>query len=487
MTDTVDIRQAVVLKTLPGVELMAAGTWKISTGETTFTTEDLAAAVAAVDCPGVRNPVLKLGHAEDDSTGGIRWDGEPAVGWVENMHLTDNGAKIIGDYRGVPAWLAEAMPSAYPDRSVETCRPFLCQIGHLHPFVITALALLGVNPPGIGVLKSLQDVQALYTEASTQPLVVSVAGRMVLAAVTRGAALPQAREVIRLPIRVGDRVLLVTDTGDGIPESLDLEQQEPATASVRVRITGSPQGRRVTLADFNPNQPRDYHGRWGAGLAPGLTDAQLLDTRPWANGRDTLYSDDAELGAWRLLESYAAVETSVTPELVGLADTHGGRMENLGARLKTQESLARKLETKSASKGLTVNQYKAKVADALRYTMIAPPGEYGPTTQAAIDDFRARGYEVEVENTWNPDASYKGINTNMKKDGLVFEVQFHTEDSFRVKTEQHSLYGLVRDPNEPPTPAQRAAATATMLANATSLDTPTGALQVASVGSGDGR
>jgi hypothetical protein len=152
------------LKTVPGVELVAAGTWHASTGKATFTGDDLAAAIDALSCPGVRKPILKLGHAPNQAEldGGLPWDGEPAVGWVDNLRLTAGGAKIEGDYVGVPDWLADIIASAYPDRSVEMYRPFTCQIGHTHKAAMTAVALLGVMPPAVGVLKSLQDVRALY-------------------------------------------------------------------------------------------------------------------------------------------------------------------------------------------------------------------------------------------------------------------------------------------------------------------------------------
>jgi hypothetical protein len=186
VAEDVAVRKAVALRTLPGVELAAVGTWRASTGETTFTTADLADAVSALDCPGIRNPVLKLGHSEEDSTSGVRWDGEPAVGWISNMRMNDSLTKLIGDYTGVPDWLAEVMPSAYPDRSIEIYRPFRCQIGHWHPSVITAVALLGVMPPGVGVLQSLQDVYAAFTvtdgetkaEASAPAVQVSVPIRL---------------------------------------------------------------------------------------------------------------------------------------------------------------------------------------------------------------------------------------------------------------------------------------------------------------------
>jgi hypothetical protein len=192
----VAVRQPIALRTLHGIELAAVGTWKASTGETTFTAEDFTNAVAAMDCPGVRNPVIKLGHAEPDSTGGVRWDGEPAVGWVANMRF--DGAKMMGDLTGMPAWLADAdenglsvLAAAYPDRSIEIYRPFVCQIGHEHPSVITALSLLGVAPPGVGVLKSMQDVYAAFTEPVPGDSGATMARAMLSTTVTLAAAEPR--------------------------------------------------------------------------------------------------------------------------------------------------------------------------------------------------------------------------------------------------------------------------------------------------------
>lgn len=139
-----------------GVELIRTGTWPISTGVWTATRDDLAAAVAAMSCPAIRKPVLKIGH--NSSLG----DGEPAIGRVENLRLVDGGHTLVGDYVGVPAWLNTIMASAYPDRSVEGSYRHRCQLGHTHPFALTAVALLGVTPPGVGTLKSLADVRELY-------------------------------------------------------------------------------------------------------------------------------------------------------------------------------------------------------------------------------------------------------------------------------------------------------------------------------------
>lgn len=168
MADEVTVPTAPALVTVPNVELMHTGTWPISTGVATFTADDLAAAVAALDCPAVRRPVLKLGHSEPEpDEEGVRWDGEPAVGYVANMAVAEEGRTLVGDYAGMPSWLGNGvLASAYPDRSIEGAYDFRCQMGHTHPFVITAVALLGVTAPGIGTLQSLQDVAALYGVAA---------------------------------------------------------------------------------------------------------------------------------------------------------------------------------------------------------------------------------------------------------------------------------------------------------------------------------
>src|SRR5713226_6293326 len=148
------------LVTIPGVDLVATGTWALSTGEATFTTDDLANAVDAAQCPAVGDPVIKLGHVDR------RFDGEPAIGRVRNLALAAEGNKVTGDLAGMPGWLAVIAESAYPQRSIEGAWGFTCQIGHTHPFVITALALLGVSPPGVGVLGGLDYVAALYGVAA---------------------------------------------------------------------------------------------------------------------------------------------------------------------------------------------------------------------------------------------------------------------------------------------------------------------------------
>jgi hypothetical protein len=149
-----------------------------------------------------------------------------------------------------------------------------------------------------------------------------------------------------------------------------------------------------------------------------------------------------------LLVRYRKVEPGITAQLTAAATAAGGRMEGLEFRLKSRESLARKIRDKSIAKGATQSEYGAKIGDAVRYTMIVDPARYSEATRGMLDSFRDQGYEViDEDNTWVPDSIYKGVNSVLRTpDGVLFELQFHTEDSFRVKMGQHVDYETMRDP-----------------------------------------
>lgn len=159
----VKVRMAVddepFLVTIPNVELLEVGEdWLTSTGKFTFTPEDLASAVAAMDSPDVRTPVLKFGHT--DPRFGMA-DGEFSVGRIENIHLSADEMTLLGDYVGVPLWLAKVMSVAYPRRSIEG---EWAGLGRSDPiwegFFLTGVALLGAYYPACS---TLEDLKAFWT------------------------------------------------------------------------------------------------------------------------------------------------------------------------------------------------------------------------------------------------------------------------------------------------------------------------------------
>ncbi|MCV6631540.1 MAG: hypothetical protein OIF50_16950 [Flavobacteriaceae bacterium] len=138
--------------------------------------------------------------------------------------------------------------------------------------------------------------------------------------------------------------------------------------------------------------------------------------------------------ARQLINKLRLIEPKVTEDLTGLASKNGGEMKGLDYRLKSEESLTRKLK----SDGLN-----APMNDVLRYTTTFTETSFVKGVQNVLNDLRSEGYEVvKIKNTFEEGVVYKGINTNVKSpDGHIFELQFHTPDSFNVKQNMnHSLY-----------------------------------------------
>ena len=142
------------LVTVEAVTILSTGTYSLGLNYvedglgTTFTESDLASAVAAQDDPQVRTPILKLGHGE-----GLV-PGLPAFGQLADLRLSEDGQSLLCDLTGVPRWLAEVMPTAWPSRSIEGCE--LKTDTREHRFVVTALSLLGIEMPGVTRLPELE-------------------------------------------------------------------------------------------------------------------------------------------------------------------------------------------------------------------------------------------------------------------------------------------------------------------------------------------
>lgn len=145
--------------TIPNVELISCGTWDASTGRTTVTPDDLAAAVSAYNDGLVDRPVIKIGHT-DPRFAEANHDGNPAFGWVKNIRTSADGTVLLGDLVGIPAELGKIIPTAYPRRSIEMSWGVRTAAGKTYRSVVTGLALLGETAPAV---KNLADIYALYS------------------------------------------------------------------------------------------------------------------------------------------------------------------------------------------------------------------------------------------------------------------------------------------------------------------------------------
>ncbi len=153
-----------------------------------------------------------------------------------------------------------------------------------------------------------------------------------------------------------------------------------------------------------------------------------------------------------------ANEEEVTALLQSL-ETDSRHLTGLEHRLKSLASIARKLISNAHDMEVSLEEAIPTVRDALRYTFIIDYEEYTSGVDALLKALVERGYGVaRVNNTWGGDG-YKGINTNLTTPGgYLFEIQFHTQDSFDAKeVKTHALYEIVRSEDSTEAEKQEAA------------------------------
>lgn len=162
----------------------------------------------------------------------------------------------------------------------------------------------------------------------------------------------------------------------------------------------------------------------------------------------------------KLLVEAKENEPDITENLQNIASEVSAEMVELENKFKSEESLARKLSlfaAKDKSKQ-SIQQKLAKFArrnnDALRYTFIIQNDDYRQDIRNTIERLEKSGFQIPPNRIWNAwenagtqaDSGYRGVNiTVISSQTHKFELQFHTAESFRLKTETHHLYRELRD------------------------------------------
>jgi SPP1 gp7 family putative phage head morphogenesis protein len=161
--------------------------------------------------------------------------------------------------------------------------------------------------------------------------------------------------------------------------------------------------------------------------------------------------EDLSLSVDKLVEKSQKIEPTITADINNIATKAGGKLVGLENRLKSPYSIKRKIEAEVAdgfSKSLSLN----KIRDAIRYTTVFKENDFVTRYKAMQYLLAIEGYKtIVVKNTWKNDSAYKGVNTFIQnEDGDVFEMQYHTQQSFDVKNGLlHELYEKFRDPKTP--------------------------------------
>lgn len=171
-----------------------------------------------------------------------------------------------------------------------------------------------------------------------------------------------------------------------------------------------------------------------------------------AKDGEKVYNQDtreakAKFYSEQLLSKISGVEPKITSDMQRIAGEN--KLAGLEFRKKTVESLSRKIIADSLVENISLSKAVSKINDALRYTTIFDSDTFTEEYLKMKQKLVAEGYKiVKVKNTWPVDGPYKGVNTVVEKDGINFEMQYHTQESFDLKNGSlHELYEKYRDTN----------------------------------------
>lgn len=130
---------------------------------------------------------------------------------------------------------------------------------------------------------------------------------------------------------------------------------------------------------------------------------------------------------------------------------------SLSNEVKTVDSVIRKVSTEvAADPTLSPSDVTAGMKDTVRYTITYPTESFTGGVDNAMTTLKADGYTPvsDPKHVWGPDSSYSGTNSFWHApNGQIFELQFHTTESYGLKMATHDAYDYVRLPQGSMPPA----------------------------------
>ena len=162
------------------------------------------------------------------------------------------------------------------------------------------------------------------------------------------------------------------------------------------------------------------------------------------------YLHSAKGLADKLYKSASEAEPKITKDVVRSIKASGAKPYGLKNRLKTKESLERKIATDAKENDINMFQASKKIKDAIRYTAVLDDDKFASGYDAIKKDLEKRGYtETRCRNYFDQyrkgKAKHKQITSVYSKlDGEQFELQFHTPSSIKAKEKKTPLYEEIR-------------------------------------------
>lgn len=190
-----------------------------------------------------------------------------------------------------------------------------------------------------------------------------------------------------------------------------------------------------------------------AGLADRGSGADIPDVSEPPKTRSTQQTlakpgesfSSSQAAADSLVDKAAQVEPEITKTMTSIADKIGAQLDGLDFRLKSRDSMRRKVALEAEETGDSFDEVAASIKDAVRYTMVFEETDMVKRMNAVLEEFRRLNYKIQTKNTWRPGVPYKGVNVSLTTpEGYRLELQFHTKTSLEIKEINHKLYEQFR-------------------------------------------
>ena len=194
---------------------------------------------------------------------------------------------------------------------------------------------------------------------------------------------------------------------------------------------------------------------------------------------DNHYDPEIVFKAQALAEAKRMVaelaEPSISKDMKEL-ETSTCKLDGFEHRLKSTDSIARKILFDANRTHIELETACDRIGDSVRYTLICDDETFTEDVRRSMETLLAKGYRVRHFRNNFGNVMYKGINVGLiSPDGVMMELQFHTEESHSAKEEKsHVIYEIAR--NEFASPEAKAIANIIRKIIAAQITLPDGVL-----------
>ena len=177
-----------------------------------------------------------------------------------------------------------------------------------------------------------------------------------------------------------------------------------------------------------------------------------VEGQKWGVKNGPPYPLNSEKIAERIYSEANKKEANVTKDIKDASEKSGSNLHGLEHKLKTKESIKRKIETDSEEKGITISEAAKSLKDALRYTTISEDDSFVQNYNAFKKNMEDKGYkEIRCRNYFDlynrGFVKHKSVQSVFEDpNGYSFEVQFQTPSSQKAKDLKLPIYEERRKP-----------------------------------------